>query len=90
MHFINTTTYEADPRGGKNTTMINWATNNAKYGWSVEGVFPRFTEGAHINHVEWSKGGELIATADENGLINVFRNPCRVGHKPISIRGHSE
>lgn len=29
-------------------------------------------------------------TGDDYGLVNIFRNPCRKGHKPISLRGHSE
>ena len=67
-----------------------WATNSAKFGWSVDGIFPSGTDGTHINHVAFSNDRTLIATADDYGLVNLFRNPCRVGHKPVSLRGHSE
>ena len=31
-----------------------------------------------------------MATADDYGLVNIFRNPARSGCQPISLRGHSE
>lgn len=88
--FFNANSFAQDPSGASNTVGTQWATNSAKFGWSVDGVFPPGTDGTHVNHVEWSKDGTLIATGDDYGLVNVFRNPCRFGHKPISLRGHSE
>ena len=38
----------------------------------------------------FSQDGQLIATGDDYGLVNVFRNPARCGHKLIYLRGHSE
>jgi len=32
----------------------------------------------------------LIVTGDDYGLVNIFRNPCRLGSKPRSFRAHSE
>lgn len=32
----------------------------------------------------------LIATGDDYGLVNLFRNPCRLGSMPRSFRAHSE
>lgn len=56
----------------------------------MDGVFPPGTDGSHINYVDFSNDGQLIATGDDYGLVNIFRNPCRKNHKPISLRGHSE
>ena len=88
--FFNGNTYAQDPAGASNTKGTEWATNTAKYGWLVEGIFPSGTDGTHINGVEFSEDGTLIATGDDYGLVNIFRNPCRTGGKPISLRGHSE
>jgi WD40 repeat protein len=32
----------------------------------------------------------LIATGDDYGLVNIYRNPARENHKCLSYRGHSE
>lgn len=32
----------------------------------------------------------LIITADDYGLVNIYRNPARKGHQPRSYRAHSE
>ena len=32
----------------------------------------------------------LIATGDDYGLVNIYRNPALEGHTPKSYRGHSE
>lgn len=88
--FTKTDTYEQDPSGATNTKSLDWHTGNAKFFWNVEGIFPSGTDGTHINGVDISKDGSLVATGDDFGLVNVFRNPCRANHKPISLRGHSE
>ncbi len=88
--FFNAEDCTQDTNGASNTTSVLWATNNAKFGWSVEGVFPAGTDGTHINYVDFSNDQTLIATGDDYGLVNLFRNPCRKGHKPVSLRGHSE
>lgn len=67
-----------------------WETNSSKFGWLVDGIFPSGTDGTHINSVSFSNDYSLIATADDYGLVNIFRNPCRTGSQPISLRGHSE
>lgn len=88
--FFKTDDYSQDPSGASNTTGIKWANNHAKYGWLVTGIFPSGTDGTHINDVDFSNDGQLIATGDDYGLVNVWRNPARSGAKPISLRGHSE
>lgn len=88
--FFTVADFQQDPNGATNTKGTAWATNSNKYGWLVEGIFPSGTDGTHINGVDMSSDGQLIATGDDYGLVNVFRNPARLGHKPISLRGHSE
>ena len=88
--FFNGNTYKQEPSGASNTTRTQWDTNSSKFGWLVDGIFPPGTDGTHINSVDISKDFSLIATGDDYGLVNIFRNPCRAGHKPISLRGHSE
>lgn len=88
--FFNGETYAQETSGASNTKGTTWASGHAKYGWLVDGIFPSGTDGTHINGVEFSKDNTLIATGDDYGLVNIFRNPCRGGHKPISLRGHSE
>lgn len=88
--FFNGETYGQETSGASNTVGTVWATGHAKYGWLVEGIFPSGTDGTHINGVDFSKDHSLIATGCDYGLVNIFRNPSRNGHKPISLRGHSE
>lgn len=88
--FFDTNTFNQDPSGASNTVGTQWASGHAKYGWLVDGIFPSGTDGTHINGVDFSQDQSLIATGDDYGLVNIFRNPCRGGHQPISLRGHSE
>jgi len=88
--FFNGQTFEQDTNGASNTVDTIWATNNSKFGWLVDGIFPSGTDGTHINYVDFSKDGNLIATGDDYGLVNIWRNPARKGHRPVSLRGHSE
>lgn len=81
---------DQDPSGASNTTGTMWASQHCKFGWLVDGVFPKETDGTHINGVDMDETGALIATGDDYGLVNVFRNPCRKGSIPNSYRGHSE
>jgi hypothetical protein len=32
----------------------------------------------------------MIATGDDYGLVNIYRNPCLEKHHARSFRGHSE
>ncbi len=88
--FFNVNEMKQDPSGASNTKGTEWATSHAKYGWSVEGIFPSGTDGTHINTVDWNQACTLIATGDDWGMVNYFRNPCRARGRPVSLRGHSE
>ena len=82
--------FTQDKAGASNTVGTEWATNSAKYGWLVDGIIPSGCDGTHINGVDFSADGQLIATGDDFGLVNIFRNPARTGNNPVSLRGHSE
>jgi len=88
--FFKADTCAQDPSGATNTVAVEWASHHAKYGWLVDNIFPSGTDGTHINGVDFSKDRTLIATGDDYGLVNIFRNPARGGAKPICLRGHSE
>ena len=88
--FTTTDNVEQDPSGRSNTTEVIWATSTVKFGWNVEGIYPKGTDGTHINGVAGSSDGKLLACGDDYGLVTLFRDPARIGAKPRSYRGHSE
>lgn len=61
-----------------------------KFGWNVEGIYPKGTDGTHINGVAGSHDGCLLATGDDYGLVGLFRDPARMGNNCRTYRGHSE
>ena len=79
-----------DPNGASNTTGTDWASHHCKFGWCVDGIFPKGTDGTHINGVDMNEDQSLICAGDDFGLVQLFRNPCRKGGQPRSYRGHSE
>lgn len=56
----------------------------------MTGVFPSGSDGSDVNKVEVSNDKKIIATGDDRGLVNIYRNPCQEGAKGKSFRGHSE
>jgi microtubule-associated protein-like 6 len=78
-----------------------WATFTSKLGWDVQGIWPKEADGSDINMVAKSRGGTLLATAEDSGLVKVFNYPCvgsgldktgSLKRRPDSVRGegHSE
>ena len=90
MLFTKTEDCTQDPAGRSNTTEVIWATSTVKFGWNVEGIYPKGTDGTHINGVCGNADGTLLACGDDYGLVTLFRDPARMGAKPRSYRGHSE
>ena len=84
--FFDLQTMKQDPSGATNTKDTEWQSQYTKIGWSVTGVFPKGTSGNHVNGVCMSADGKLIATGDDWGLVNIYRNPCREGSQPKSFR----
>lgn len=81
---------EQDPSGRSNTQPVMWASKTVKFGWHADGIFPRGTDGSHINHVAGNKDGSLLVTGDDWCNVRIFRDPCRKGGKCKTYRGHSE
>lgn len=80
-----------DNYGLTNTKDYKWASYSAKIGWDVEGIYPSGEDGSHINGVDVSKDMKLVATADDFGLLNIYRYPVvSLKHKARSYAGHSE
>lgn len=75
--FFNVDTRKQDKSGASNTMGTEWATQTCKLGWSVEGIYPEGCDGTHINGVDECKSLNLIATGDDYGLVNIYRNPVR-------------
>jgi echinoderm microtubule-associated protein-like 1/2 len=79
------------PTGASDTKHFEWDTHSVKLGWSVEGIYPIGQDGTHINSVAQCKTLGLLATADDFGLVNIYRDPVRsIDHQSRSYRGHSE
>jgi WD40 repeat protein len=77
--------------GASQTIGDTWATQSNKYGWSVNGIFPPSCDGSHINTVAQCNELGLIATGDDYGNINIYRDPVVDNlHKSRSFFGHSE
>lgn len=66
-----------------------WATYTVKLGWWVKGIFPKATSGDHVNGVDRNHGEDIIATGDDWGLVNLYRNPNEKGSRCTAYRGHS-
>ena len=66
-----------------------WHTFTCKLGWPVKGIFPSGTDGSHINGVDRSNDEKVFATADDWGLVNLYRNPNDEGSKCKSYKAHS-
>jgi len=89
--YYNVARKEFDADGMNSTKGFIWSSFSCKKGWDVEGIKPLSEDGSHINGVNVSKDMKLIATADDFGLLNVYRYPSlSVKHKARSYAGHSE
>lgn len=77
--------------GASETVSTEWATHSTKLGWAVQGISPPGTDGSHINTVAQCKELGLLATGDDYGHVNIFRDPAVDNHhKSKSFQGHSE
>ena len=88
--FFTIPSCDQDPYGASSTTGTIWQTQHCKFGWLVDGIFPKGTDGTHINGVDMNPEQTLISCGDDYGLVQLFRNPARKGVQPRSFRGHSE
>ncbi|KAJ1389188.1 WD40-repeat-containing domain protein, partial [Ochromonadaceae sp. CCMP2298] len=67
-----------------------WASQTCKLGWAVQGIWPPGSDTSDINAVDRHTDGRLLATADDLGLVKLFRFPCvSEGAGCNSFTGHS-
>lgn len=67
----------------------DYTTNTCKFGWSVQGIFPKNQQdGSFINSLDSSSDGKMIVVGDDYGLVRFYRNPCLFGHTSYNLRAH--
>jgi microtubule-associated protein-like 6 len=87
--FFNTETGEYNARitGMKD---VEWSTWTCPYGWPVQGTWPHLWDGTNITSTCSSAIRDVVACADDFGILKVFRYPCTVrGAACTEHWGHS-
>ncbi|XP_055449170.1 echinoderm microtubule-associated protein-like 5 [Psammomys obesus] len=82
--------------GGKEVTSkeeikgIHWASWTCVSGLEVNGIWPKYSDINDINSVDGNYAGQVLVTADDYGVVKLFRYPClRKGAKFRKYIGHS-
>jgi WD40 repeat protein len=69
---------------------VKWHTQTCKMGWPVVGIWEEGMDGSDINNVDRSPDEKLIASADDWGRVNLYRNPVGEHNEKKSFdNGHS-
>ncbi|KAJ1468274.1 hypothetical protein T484DRAFT_1855927 [Baffinella frigidus] len=67
-----------------------WASWTCISGWSVQGLTPKLGQPVGINAVARSNARDVLAVANDMGLVRLYRFPCPyVGSKHKRFAGHS-
>ncbi|XP_074248945.1 echinoderm microtubule-associated protein-like 5 isoform X5 [Saimiri boliviensis] len=82
--------------GGKEVTSteevkgVHWASWTCVSGLEVNGIWPKYSDINDVNSVDGNYIGQVLVTADDYGIIKLFRYPClRKGAKFRKYIGHS-
>ena len=68
----------------------DWYTWTARLGFPVQGIWPPCSDYMDTNSVCRSNARTIVATADDNSKVNIFRYPCTVEHAGFTqYMGHS-
>ncbi|MEW5311518.1 MAG: hypothetical protein WDW38_003227 [Sanguina aurantia] len=83
-----------DAKKGKQVPIPNrdtqFATYTVRLGFPVMGIWHPDSMGDDVNAVDRSKGGDLLVTSDDDGMVKLFNYPCVVHDAPHrAYRGHS-
>lgn len=67
-----------------------WATWTCTLGWPVQGIFRGSQDGTDINTVDRNPSATLLATGDDDGVVNLYRWPCeQKGANRKTYNGHA-
>ncbi len=67
-----------------------WAQQTCTLGWAVQGIWPPGADTSDINSCDRSPNEDLLASADDFGLLKIFRYPAvKDGSKFLQYSGHS-
>ncbi|KAG5285153.1 hypothetical protein AALO_G00000110 [Alosa alosa] len=70
--------------------LVQWASWTCVLGSEVNGIWPKYSEINDINSVDANFSSQVLVTADDYGLVKLFRYPCiRKGAKCRKYLGHS-
>jgi len=61
--------------GSKDETWVDWS---SPLGWPVQGIFPPCADGSDINAVDRHPDLQTLASADDFGMVKLFRFPCPI------------
>ncbi|EGV91908.1 Echinoderm microtubule-associated protein-like 5 [Cricetulus griseus] len=68
--------------GGKEVTSkeetkgVHWASWTCVSGLEVNGIWPKYSDVNDINSVDGNYVGQVLVTADDYGVVKLFRYPC--------------
>ncbi|TYZ57872.1 hypothetical protein PybrP1_010272 [[Pythium] brassicae (nom. inval.)] len=72
------------------TKDTSWQTWTCVLGWPVQGIWPPGADGTDVNAAARNARSDLLATADDFGLVKLFRYPCVARHAgALEHRGHA-
>uniref|UniRef100_A0A4W3H8Y1 EMAP like 5 n=1 Tax=Callorhinchus milii TaxID=7868 RepID=A0A4W3H8Y1_CALMI len=69
---------------------LSWTTWTCVLGAEVNGIWPKYLDVNNINSVDANLNSQVLVTADDYGLVKLFRYPCvKKGAKFKKYIGHS-
>uniref|UniRef100_A0A8C7YJ93 EMAP like 5 n=1 Tax=Oryzias sinensis TaxID=183150 RepID=A0A8C7YJ93_9TELE len=70
--------------------LVQWASWTCVLGPEVNGIWPKYSDINDINSVDGNFSNQVLVTADDYGLVKLFRYPCiKKGAKFRKYLGHS-
>lgn len=55
---------------------VHWASWTCVSGLEVNGIWPKYSDINDINSVDGNYVGQVLVTADDYGVVKLFRYPC--------------
>jgi echinoderm microtubule-associated protein-like 6 len=76
--FFDVNAGKHNPSGASALKDETWHTWTCTFGWPVQGIFPPCADGTDINACDRAPDGTVLATADDFGMVKLFKYPCPV------------